>query len=286
MAMPTERPARLVAAAIALLGGLLLIGAGFTPDVQPDADAYWLAAQRLREGLPLYGGSRADETEIFRYAPWFAYAWLPLSYLPQAAAFAIWRAILLIASAAAIWPLVRRPTPASLTLAILMFALLLSSLPAANVTALVVGSLVVGLRTRVGPVILGLAASLKVFPLLLVAGYLAERRWRDAAIALSVAALLWLHVLAFDLSTFPVDVGGGSFFLGGISLWGVSPILWVAGAAVLGLATGVLVLRRSGWSWLAAAAAIPTMVPRVWLPDAAYVLVAASRLLDQGHDRK
>ena len=37
---------------------------------------------------------------------------------------------------------------------------------------------------------------------------------------------------------------------------------------VLGLA-----FRGSRWTWLAAGAAIPLAVPRVWLPDAAYVLI-------------
>ena len=77
--MTVERMARLTAAGVALLGGLLLIGAGWIPNIHPDADAYWQAALRIRDGLPLYGGSRLDETQIYRYAPWFAYAWLPLT---------------------------------------------------------------------------------------------------------------------------------------------------------------------------------------------------------------
>jgi hypothetical protein len=277
--MRPERIAGLLALATAIFGGLLLIGAGMTPRVHPDADAYWLAAQRLRDGLPLYGGSRVDETEIYRYAPWFAYAWLPLTYLPHAAALAVWRGILLLAAAIAVGPLIRRPSPASLTLATLMFALLVSNLQAANVTALIVGALVVGLRTRAGPVILGLAASLKLFPILFVAGYVAERRWRDAGIALGVTALLWIHVLAFGLSTFPTGVSLGSFYVGGISLFGVSPVIWAGALAILGIAIIGLVLRRSSWTWLAVGAAIPLIVPRVWIADAAYVLVGAVMFL-------
>ena len=78
-----------------------------------------------------------------------------------------------------------------------MGSLLVSNLPAGNVTTLMVGALVLALRTRAGPIVVGLAASLKVFPLLLVAGYVAERRWRAAAVATAVAGVLWLHVLAF-----------------------------------------------------------------------------------------
>jgi hypothetical protein len=56
-----------------------------------------------------------------------------------------------------------------------------------------------------------------------------------------------------------------------VGLFRVSPLLWV----VVGLAFAVVVAwlawRRSRWTWLAAAAAIPLTVPRIWLPDAAYV---------------
>lgn len=275
-----ERIARLVAIAAAALGAVLLIGAGFTPHVTPDADAYWNAAQRLREGLPLYSAAvGGDETQIYRYAPWFAYAWVPLTFLSQANAYLVWRGILLLAAAASVWPMLRRPTPASLTLALLMGSLLISNLPAGNVTTLMVGALVVALRTRAGPVVIGLAASLKVFPLLLVAGYVAERRWRAAAVATAVAGVLWLHVLAFGLGSYPTVVNGGSFYVGGTSLYSLAPAAWLGGAAVVLVLIAVLAARRSPWTWLVSGAAIPTVVPRVWLPDAAYVLPAAKGLI-------
>ena len=159
-----ERVARLTAMAVAVLGILLLLGATLSSNVQPDADAYWLAAQRLREGQALYGGPRGDETEIYRYAPWFAFAWVPLTYLGQDLAYAVWRGILVASTLAAVWPLLRRPTPAAITLSILMGGLLLTNLPAANVTPLIVGMLTAGLRTRVGPVILGLGWLAEALP--------------------------------------------------------------------------------------------------------------------------
>jgi hypothetical protein len=272
--------ARLVAFAIAVLGGVLLIGAGWTPDVQPDADAYWHAAQRLREGQPLYLPAGPDETEVYRYAPWFAFAWLPLTFLSQDAAFTVWRGLLAMATCAAVVPLLRRPRPAGITLAVLVFCLLISNLPAANVTTLMIGVLAIGLPTRAGPVLLGVAGSLKVFPLLLVVGYLAERRWRDAVVALGVAAALWLHVLAFGLSTYPTTtVAGDSFYLGGVSLLAIHPLLLVAGGLLILGVGAALVWRRSAWAWLVAGAAIPTVVPRVWLPDAAWVVPAAAMLV-------
>lgn len=267
--------ARLIALTVAVLGVILLMGAALSSHVQPDADAYWHAAQRLREGQALYGGPRGDETEVYRYAPWFAFAWVPLTYLGQDAAYLIWRGVLVFSTVVAIWPLVRRPTPASLTLAILLGGLLFTNLPAANVTPLIVGALAAGLRTRLGPVILGLAGSLKLFPLVLLAGYLAERRWRSAAVAVGVAAALWLNVLAFDLGLF-MQIGGPSFYLGGVSLLRVSPVLWVPVAVAAAVVVIALAMRGSPWTWLAAAAAIPLAVPRVWLPDAGYVLLGVS----------
>jgi hypothetical protein len=271
-----ERIARLIAMTVAVLGVILLMGAALNGHVQPDADAYWHAALRIRDGQALYGGQRGDETEIYRYAPWFAFAWVPLTYLGQDAAYVVWRGILLLSTAVAIWPLVRRPNPASVTLAILLGGLLVTNLPAANVTPLIVGALAAGLRTRLGPLILGLAGSLKLFPLVLVAGFVAERRWLAAAVAIGVAGVLWLHVLAFDLRLY-LEIGGPAFYLGGVSLLRVSPFLWVPVAVAAAGLVVTLALHGSPWTWLAAAAAIPLAVPRVWLPDAGYVLVGVER---------
>ena len=274
-----ERIARPVTMLAASLGVLLLIGAGSTPHVNPDADAYWHAAIRLRDGLALYGGPQGDETEIYRYAPWFAFAWVPLTYLGQANAYLVWRLILGLATLAAVWPLLRRPTPASLTLAVLLGGLLISSLQAGNVTALIVGMLVAGVRTSAGPILMGLAGSLKVFPLILVAGYVAERRWLAAGLAIGVASLLWLNILAFDVLTY-TQIGGPSFYVGGISLFAVSPLAWAFVAIGLGVLVATLAVRRSRWTWVAVSAAISIIVPRIWLPDAAYILVGVAALID------
>jgi hypothetical protein len=267
-----ERAARLIAIAAAVLGVIVLIGAALSSNVQPDADAYWHAALRLRDGGALYGGPLGDETEIYRYAPWFAFAWVPLTYLGQGGAYLAWRTILVAATVVAIWPLLRRPSAASVTLAVLVGGLLISNLPAGNVTPLIVGALVVGVRSRAGPLLLGLAASLKLFPLVLVAGYLAERRWMSAVIATLVTAALWLTLLFFDLPLY-LRMGQPTFYVGGISLFAVSPILWLPVALATAVVVVGLAVRGSRWTWLAAGAAIPLAVPRVWLPDAAYVLI-------------
>src|SRR5947207_10916394 len=49
-----------------------------------DMDVYLGAAMRLRSGQPLYipGDVAVDS---FWYAPWFAIAWMPLTFLPRLA---------------------------------------------------------------------------------------------------------------------------------------------------------------------------------------------------------
>jgi hypothetical protein len=271
--LTAERLARLAALATVGLGVVVLIGAGWIPGVKPDADAYWLAAQRLRESEPLYlpASAYADEIDIYRYAPWFAYAWVPMTYLPQDVAYAIWRGLLVAGAVAAVLPLLRRVTPASLTLSLLVFSLLISNVPAANVTALMVGALALLLPGRAGPVALGIAGSLKVYPLLLVAGYVAERRWRDVFVAVGVAAVLWGHILVFDVGSYPMEFGG-------VGLFRLAPIAWAMVGVGLLAVIGWLAWRGSRWTWLAAAAAIPLTVPRIWLPDAAYVSSVVSAL--------
>ena len=48
-----------------------------------DAGAYYDAAARLTAGEPLYLDIHPEAHEVYRYAPWFAYAWIPLAGLPQ-----------------------------------------------------------------------------------------------------------------------------------------------------------------------------------------------------------
>ena len=72
---------------IALLFGTMLIRIALiaTDWNFGDINAYWLAAHRLRDGEPLYLTNLSpDSYRVFRYAPWFAWAWVPLTYLPRA----------------------------------------------------------------------------------------------------------------------------------------------------------------------------------------------------------
>src|SRR5688572_21151847 len=60
-----------------------------------DVDAYWDAAMRLRASEALYPvGLNPNAYQVFRYAPWFAWLWVPLTFLPKVVAFSLWAAVL------------------------------------------------------------------------------------------------------------------------------------------------------------------------------------------------
>ena len=64
-----------------------------------DVEAYWQAALRLREGQPLYPvGIDPDSYAVFRYTPWFAWLWVPLTYLDRTVVEWAWAAALAAAS--------------------------------------------------------------------------------------------------------------------------------------------------------------------------------------------
>ncbi|MGH2385582.1 MAG: hypothetical protein ACRDGB_11120, partial [Candidatus Limnocylindria bacterium] len=67
---------------VAVIISLYVLAAGILYSIGnwtlEDMDAYWDAAVRLRAGEPLYR-EYADATaaNVYRYAPWFAFAWIP-----------------------------------------------------------------------------------------------------------------------------------------------------------------------------------------------------------------
>src|SRR5918999_1173808 len=72
-----------------------------------DVAAYLGAAERLQEGEPLYAAAGPNASEQYRYAPWFAYAWIPLTWIDRQAAVAGWVGLMLLAAAASTLPLLR-----------------------------------------------------------------------------------------------------------------------------------------------------------------------------------
>lgn len=255
----------ILASALAAIVGLIFAGAGFFHAGPPDTDAFWHAAQRLRDGAELYPATDPNADEVFRYAPWFAWIWVPLTYLPQGVVYAAW-SVMLAACAVVSSSRLLRDGWAGLALSFLTLGVLLYAAGYGNPTPLITAVLIL---SGVHPVALGVAGSMKIYPLFLTAGMVAERRWRAVALAWATAALLWSPALLYGVGNYVVSPGHG-----GVGLWSVSPVAWLAVGIPVTAATGLLAVRGSRWAWVGGAAMIALAVPRVWPSELGYIAVA------------
>lgn len=234
-----------------------------------DVDAYWQAALRLRSGQPLYLPSvDPDSYQVFRYAPWFAWLWVPLTSLPQAVVEWAWAAVLAVASVATLAGLARLRSPAAWALALVITPWLLSLVQVGNIQPLVVAMLGFGISRRSGPVWMGIAASLKGVPLVFGLVYLARREWLRLAASIAVMAILLTPTLLYDLSGYTTDPGR-SFSL----YYYVSPTAWFVAAAAASVLALVMAIRRSPYVWVAVALAVMLLPPRTHVTYATFLVV-------------
>jgi hypothetical protein len=242
-----------------------------------DAQAYWNAAIRLREGGPLYVAvdPNADEMLAYRYAPWFAWLWVPLTWLPKAGVELAWSLVLVASSVIAVMPLLRMRTVAAICLAALLGGLLLRTASTGNVHALLVAALVYGIPRRSAPLWIGVAASLKFVPILFVLTFIGRGTWLRAGLAVFVAAVLLAPALLYDLSAYPVEAGESLSLL---SNFGLVPFLVAAGIAII----AALALARGPYAWIASAVAVLAALPRLELYSLTYLLAGADA---RPHDR-
>lgn len=260
--------ARLLALAVACGFGVAFIWANVRSWNLEDMDAYWNAAHRLRDGLPLFPAVvDPGAADVFRYAPWFAWLWIPVTYLPKVAVQVAWSAVLIASVAFAVGTILRRPSVATICLAALLGGLLIRTASTGNVQALLIAALIYGVPRRAGPVWIGIAASLKFAPLGYALVYVGRGEWRRAAASVLVAAALVAPALLYNLADYPIDPGKGLSLL---SIAGVVPWALVAVACVV----SALALARGRFAWLAAAVAVLSGVPRLELYDLTYLLVS------------
>ena len=262
--MSATRLARTVALAVIIGVGLFNVFQAAANWTLSDAAAYWNAALRLREGEALYPVlSNVDASEVYRYAPWFAWGTVPFTLLPQQVAGALWSGVLLAASAVALVPLARART----WLLVALFAPILVGISAVgNVQPLMIAALVWGAERRGGPLAIGAAASLKIFPLLFAAVYLGRGQWVRAALSVAVAAVLWAPALLYDLRGYATDAGQAASLI-------AVPLLW---AVVVGAGIGLtLRVARTRVAWLAAATTVVVSLPRLFVYDVTYLMVGA-----------
>lgn len=242
-----------------------------------DAGAYYDAASRLTHGQELYPAVNPEAHEVYRYAPWFAVAWIPLTLLPRDAALHLWSLAMLACSGLAVWPLLRRPSWTSVALAALAGQTLVETSMFGNAHPLVVAMLVWTVGRRSFPAWVGVAGSLKLAPLAFVLGWVGRREWIPALVASAVAALLFAPMLLFDLSGYVTSPGTGL-----LSLYAVSPVLWAIGALGVAGVTFWLAVRGSPYAWVAAAVLMYLGPPRVVTSYVSFILVGyllASRQL-------
>lgn len=278
---PLDRMVRIAQRlAIALLFGTMLIRVALIAGDWNfgDINAYWLAAHRLRDGEPLYLSNLSpDSYQVFRYAPWFAWAWVPLTYLPRALVDWGWAAILAASSGAILLGLARLRTAAAWCLALIIAPWLLSLVQVGNVQPLIVAALAFGMSRRSGPLWIALAAAMKGVPLLFGLVYLARREWVRITLSVVATIVLLAPLLLYDLSGYQTDPGR-SFSL----YYYVSPLAWAAAAIAATLVAFLTAVRRSPYVWVASAVAVMLLAPRSHVTYATYLVVG---LLNGSHDR-
>jgi len=96
------------------------------------------------------------------------------------------------------------------------------------------------------------------------------------AIAIGSAALLTAPILLFDLTDYVRSPGTGL-----LSLYAVSPVLWLVVAASSAAVALVLAVRRSPWAWLAVAVLMFLGPPRVTTSYLGFILVAVVVMLEE-----
>lgn len=235
-----------------------------------DVSAYWEAALRLRDGATPYVAGAANAPDLYRYAPWFAAAWIPLTLLPRDAVTAGWVGLMLAAALISTLPLLRRGPAGWAALAIFAPTQLEGALYG-NVQPLLVLMLLWGVERRSGPLWIAIGASLKAVPLVLAIVYAGRGEWKRAALAGVLTALLVAPTLLFDLSGYSIASGPRQE-----SLAAVSPFLFMVVAAAAVVTTWLL--ARTRFAWLAGGLAMILTLPRYLDYQIGFLLVGiASR---------
>jgi hypothetical protein len=258
-----------VLAVLLTLTGWALLSFALSQQLGADVSAYWNAAERLRSGQPLYAAGAANASDLYRYAPWFAAAWIPFTYLPREAVTAAWTGLMFGAAFASCVPLLRRGPTGWAAFAI-FGPFQFEGAMYGNVQPLLVLLLMLGVERRAGPLWVALAASLKGVPLLLAVVYAGRGEWRRAALTAGLTVLLVAPAFLFNLSGYSTATGPRQESLAGVSLLLFIPVAAAAIAASWFLA-------RTRYCWLAGGLAMVLSLPRLLDYESAFLLVGLAR---------
>lgn len=256
--------ARLTATGLVLLSASILVGVILTYGATSDLAAFLHAAERASHGLTPYGPA-PEWTHAYLYAPWLAVLLIPATWVPAAFFEAFWHALLVVALGAALWPLIRIRTLEGTLAATVLGTFGFHAVWIGHFEPLMICGLVYALPTRWGPFAIGVAASLKITPILLAVRYAGRGEWSKVGVSVGVAALLWAPALLFDRDGWGLPIGQT------LSMLGYSPVAWAA-VAILAL-FAAWTLARSRYGWLAATALWLAVMPRVLLYDVSALAV-------------
>jgi hypothetical protein len=270
--LPRTVPGWLLFSALVVLFSLMayaLLSYALSREFGSDVAAYWGAAERIRAGEPLYVGGAANASDLYRYAPWFAYAWVPLTFLPRDLVTVAWVGLMGLAAIASTLPLVRHGLAG--TAAFALFApLQIQGAIFGNVQPLLVLMLLWGVERRSGPLWIAIGASLKAVPLLLALVYAGRGEWRRAGLALLLTAILVVPAFLFDLSGYSNDPGPGQMSLTAVAL----PLYVMVSLVTVAVA---FLGARSRYRWLLGALAMLATLPRVLTYETGFLLVGLAR---------
>jgi hypothetical protein len=246
-----------VAAVVGLLAGLQTLWLHLTMDPLADIRAYYDAATRLNEGLPLYPpGADTNAPDFYRYPPLFAILFRPLALLPFPAAAAIWQAIVVLSFVLTLYLLGVRRRETWIAVCVL-------ALPIA--WTLAVGqahSLVTLLLTYGSPAAIAFAGHMKLFPILAGLWYVGRRDWRAVSWLVAWTVGLGLFQIVLEpqatldfVATLSLEQVGE---VRSISPYALSPLLWAVLVGVGVLASLRWAGMRAGWP---IAVALATLSP-------------------------
>jgi hypothetical protein len=263
---------------LASVGAVILVVVATSRWASPnDEHAYWLAGQRLLNGMPLYDPNASSITPFaYWYPPVVAQVVAPVSAVVPSDAFSwAWTGVLV---ACLLYLAGGRPLVA---LALVAYLPVATELGFRNVH-LILAVLIV-LAVRRWPVLFAVGAAIKIAPGLGIVYLAARGRWRDAAIA----ALVGVAILGVSVALSPrawadfIDIlrargpGDASSFV---------PIPYIV-RAIVGLALAIVAGRlepRIGEPLLVVA--IVVALPTLWF-TALSTLVALVPLLMAGGTR-
>jgi hypothetical protein len=241
-----------------------------------DMNVYWNAAEQWRStGNPYTLVPGVTDNSVYRYAPWFAALWVPVTELPRVVVNIGWSAVLIVLSFTAVWPLVRTGGRAAFLFALLMWGILFGMAAGGNSHGLVIAWLVFGVERRSGPLWIALAASLKVAPILYVLVYAGRRQWDRVFATLALTALLIGPMFLFDRPALSSDFGLSN------SLWSIAPWLWMVTVPIATAVGAVVAFRWNRYAWPTLGAVCNLVLPRLFLYDVTFLLPGLAETIER-----